>query len=80
MQLQPPTQPAGGQFAPTGAGDQNGVDDEVEEDAESGLVKALSCVALVAALVVLALQLMAAGQWINSEDNPRKGEWSQLMG
>lgn len=60
--------------------DQNSADEEEYEESESGLVKALSCLALVAALVVLALQLMAAGQWINSEDNPRKGEWSQLMG
>ena len=55
-------------------------DEEVEEEG-SGLLKILSGVGLVAALVVLILQLIVASQWINSggDENPRKGEWSQLM-
>jgi len=80
MQLQPPTKPLGAGFSPSQPGTLQGLDDEEEEVEEgAGLIKLLSGLGLVAALVVLTLQLMAAGQWIGAEDNTRKGEWSQLM-
>jgi len=71
MQLQPPSQPLGG-VSPSKNDFQDNAEDDVEEESDTGLVKLLSGLGLVAALVVLALQLMAAGQWIN-------GEWSQLF-
>jgi hypothetical protein len=36
-------------------------------------------VGLAAALVVLVLQLVLANVWISVEDNPRSGDWSQLI-
>ena len=49
-------------------------------EAEEGqlLVNVLSGIGLAAALVVLALQFMTASKWINAEDNPKAGQWSQL--
>ncbi|MEI6818530.1 MAG: hypothetical protein WCL19_02900 [Verrucomicrobiota bacterium] len=53
---------------------------EEEEEATQGqlLLNVLSGVGLVAALVVFTLQFMAASKWINAEDNPKAGQWSQL--
>jgi len=54
-------------------------DEDEEEDGEDGIINVLSIVGFVAALLVLTFQLMTANVWISVEDNPRAGEWSQLM-
>lgn len=53
---------------------------EEEEEATQAplLFNVLSGIGLVAALVVLTLQFMTASKWINAEDNPKAGQWSQL--
>ena len=53
---------------------------EEEQEATQGqlLLNVLSGVGLAAALVVLTLQFMTASKWINAEDNPKAGQWSQL--
>ena len=53
--------------------------DDDEEKPESGLAGILSIVGFIAALVVLFFQLATANTWINAEDSPTKGEWSQLF-
>jgi hypothetical protein len=53
--------------------------EEEEEGENEGIVNILSIVGFVAAIVVLAFQLMNASTWVSAEDNPRTGEWSQLM-
>ena len=52
-------------------------DDEEEEENE-GLANILSGVGLAAAIIVLVVQLMGASTWINAEDNPQTGDWTQL--
>ncbi|MEP4050420.1 MAG: hypothetical protein ABJN80_16410, partial [Luteolibacter sp.] len=53
---------------------------EAEEESGAGTFsKILAGVGLVAALVVLGLQLKVANIWISAEDNDRTGEWSQLL-
>ncbi len=54
-------------------------DEDEDEGGNDGIINILSIVGFVAALVVLAFQLMTANVWISVEDNPRAGEWSQLM-
>ena len=54
-------------------------DDEETEEADGGLAKILSGVGLAAAVVVLALQLMTASTWVSAEDNPKTGDWMQLL-
>ena len=39
----------------------------------------VSGVCLVAAIAVLAFQLMMANTWISVTDNPKSGDWSQLI-
>lgn len=56
------------------------VDDDDEAEGGEGLINGLAIAGFVAALVVLVLQLMSAGVWINAEDNPQQGIWSQLLG
>lgn len=77
VQLQAPTQPLGTTFSPSQA-PTLATDDEDEEEVGQGLANILSGVGLAAALIVLAFQLMAAGTWINAEDNEKKGDWTQL--
>lgn len=55
------------------------VADEEDEETEDGLIKILSGVGLAAALLLLSLQLVLANKWISAEDNPRSGDWSQLI-
>jgi hypothetical protein len=77
VQLQAPTSPLGTTFAtsvPTLQGD-----DDDEEEAGDGLGSILSIVGFVAALVVLSFQLMTASTWISASDNPKTGDWSQLI-
>jgi hypothetical protein len=54
-------------------------EDEDEGGGGEGIVKALSVVGFIAALVVLYFQVTTAGVWIKAEDNAKSGDWSQLM-
>jgi hypothetical protein len=55
------------------------VEDDEDSEAGEGLTKVLSGVGLLAALVILAFQLMAAGSWINVEDADPQGDWMRLL-
>ena len=79
VQLQPPTQPLGTSFPPSQVGTLQSADDEEETEGNEGIANILSIVGFIAALVVLGFQIMTANTWINAEDNPKKGEWAQLM-
>jgi hypothetical protein len=54
-------------------------DDDEEEGANEGVVKILAGVGFAAAIALLAFQLMLANTWISVDDNPKKGDWSQLF-
>jgi len=54
-------------------------EDEDDGEPHEGLIKILSGVGFAAALVLFAFQISLAGNWINVEDNPRKGDWSLLL-
>ncbi len=77
QQLHPPTSPIG----TSGAAQAPTLFVEEDEDAEphEGAVKVLAGVGFAAALLVLVLQLMLASHWISAEDNPKSGDWSQLI-
>lgn len=77
VQLQAPTQPLGTSF-PTSQGATFKVEEE-EEDANSGLVNILAGVGFAAAVLVLIFQLLLAKTWISVEDNPKAGDWAQLI-
>lgn len=79
VQLQPPTQPFGSSPPPQQMGTMVSTADDEDENGNEGIINILSIVGFVAALVVLAFQLMTANVWISAEDNARVGEWSQLM-
>ena len=54
--------------------------EEVEDESGAGtFATVLAGVGLVAALVVLGVQLKISSIWIGAEDNDRKGEWSLLL-
>jgi len=55
------------------------VEDGEDESGAGTFAKILAGVGLVAALVVLGLQLKIANTWISAEDNDRTGDWSQLI-
>jgi hypothetical protein len=78
--LQAPTQPLGTSFSnPTGAATLAMDDDEDDGEENEGLLKALSIVGFVAAVVVLSFQLMTAGAWIKAPDSENPGDWTKLM-
>jgi hypothetical protein len=77
VQLQPPTAPLGATSPSLAPSLQ--IEDDEEADPQEGLLNILSGVGLAAALVVLVLQLMCADVWISAKDNPKTGEWSQLI-
>lgn len=79
VQLSPPTQPLGTSFPSASQAPTLQMEDEDEEGANGGLVNILSGVGFAAALLILVFQLMLAGTWISAEDNPRSGDWSQLL-
>lgn len=78
VQLQPPTQPLGAVFPPQ-VSLAKAEDLEEEEEPHALLMKVLSGVGFAAALVVLVLQLMMANTWIGVPDNPKAGDWMQLL-
>jgi hypothetical protein len=55
------------------------VEEDEEEEGNDTVVKVLAGVGFAAALAVLAFQLMVAKIWIGAEDNPKTGDWSQLI-
>ena len=77
VQLQPPTAPLGATTPALAPSLQ--IEEEEETDAQEGLLNILSGVGFAAALLVLVLQLMTANVWIGAEDNPKSGDWSQLI-
>lgn len=77
VQLQPPTAPLGATSSALSPTLQ--VEDDEEESAQDGLLNILAGVGFAAALLVLVLQLMLANVWIGAEDNPKSGDWSQLI-
>ncbi len=80
VQLQAPTQPLGTSFpSASQAATLRVEDDEDEDSANDGVVKIVAGVGFAAALALLAFQLMLANTWISVEDNPRTGDWSQLL-
>lgn len=79
VQLQPPTQPLGTSFPTPSQAATLKVEDDEEVEANDGLIKILSGVGFAAALALLGFQLMLANTWISVEDNPRVGEWAQLL-
>jgi hypothetical protein len=79
VQLQAPTQPLGTSLSSSGQAVTMRVEDDEEEESNDGVVKILAGVGFAAALAVLAFQLMLAKTWINVEDNPKAGDWSQLI-
>jgi hypothetical protein len=56
------------------------MDDDDEEEVSETPANIAAGVALAAALLVLAFQFLIANTWINADDNPKKGDWSQLLG
>ena len=78
VQLQAPTQPLGTSF-PTSQPTMFKVEEEEEEDANAGLVNILAGVGFAVAVVVLVMQLMFANLWISAEDNPKAGDWAQII-
>ncbi|RYD24269.1 MAG: hypothetical protein EOP88_00825 [Verrucomicrobiaceae bacterium] len=80
VQLQAPTQPLGTSFSQTSTATAAALDEEEEEVENEGLANILSIVGFVAALIVLAFQLMTANVWVNSPNSPSPGDgWSQLF-
>lgn len=78
--LNPPTKP----LSPTGAAATQKPTLSTAEEAEDEtgadtFAKVLAAVGLVAALVVLGIQLKISNIWIGAEDNVRQGEWSLLL-
>lgn len=54
--------------------------EEAEDETGAGTFsKVLAGVGLVAALVVLGIQLKISNIWIGAEDNDRNGDWSLLL-
>ena len=79
VQLQAPTQPLGTAFPAPSQVALFKVEEEEEEEPYSLLVKVLSGVGFAAAIAVLVLQLMISDVWISVEDNPKAGDWAQII-
>lgn len=76
VQLQQ-TQPMGAMAAPSQAATIRTADDDDSAGNEDGVATALSVVALIAALIVLGVQLGTAGIWVH--DAPQNPGWGQLF-
>ena len=77
--LTPPTRPLTPTSGPaTQRATLSAVDDSEDESGSGTFVKILAGVGLVAALVVLGIQLQVANIWI-SKDEARSGDWSLLL-
>lgn len=79
VQLQAPTQPLGTSIPSASQAATLQVEDDEEEGANDGVVKILAGVGFAAAIALLAFQLVLANKWISVEDNPKPGDWSQLL-
>lgn len=79
VQLQAPTQPLGTSFPTSSQASTFKVEEDEEQEANAGLLNILAGVGLAAAIIVLIFQLMLANTWINAEDNPKIGDWAQLI-
>lgn len=77
VKLQPPTAPLG--VTSSASIPSFKVEEDDETDPQEGLLNILSGVGFAAALVVLVLQLMTANVWISAEDNPKTGDWTQII-
>lgn len=55
------------------------VEPEEDETGASTFIKVLSGVGLVAAIVVLSLQLKMSSIWIDAEDFEYQGDWMQIL-
>lgn len=78
--LNPPTKP----LSPIGAAvtqkpTLSTLEEAEDETGADTFAKVLASVGLVAALVVLGIQLKISSIWIGAEDNVRNGEWSLLL-
>lgn len=78
--LNPPTKP----LSPTGAAATqkptlSTMEEPEDETGAETFSKILAGVGLVAAIVVLGLQLKISSIWIGAEDNDRKDDWSLLI-
>ena len=79
VQLQTPTKPLGTSFPTSSQAATFKVEEEEEVEAHAGLVKILSGLGFATAVAVLVFQLMLADIWISAEDNPKKGDWAQII-
>jgi tRNA A37 threonylcarbamoyladenosine synthetase subunit TsaC/SUA5/YrdC len=78
--LNPPTKP----LSPTSAAATqkptlSTVEEAEDETGADTFAKVLAGVGLVAALLVLGIQLKISNIWIGAEDNDRNGDWSLLL-
>ncbi len=54
-------------------------DEQEEIETSNGVLTILAGVGLAASIVVLVTQLMVASNWINAQDNPNAGQWTQVL-
>lgn len=55
------------------------MDEQVDETGAGTFSKILAGIGLIAAIIVLSLQLKISNTWIGAEDNELQGQWSQLL-
>jgi hypothetical protein len=77
--LQAPTQPLGTSFSSPSQAATLSLDDDDDGEENEGLLKVLSLVGFIAAVVVLSFQLMTASAWISAPDSENPGDWTKLM-
>ena len=78
--IKPPTTPGAALPTPKVASvEQQESEEEEEAETNNGVVTILAGLGLAASIVVLVTQLMVASNWINAEDNPNAGQWSQIL-
>lgn len=78
--ITPPTKPIGpGNFGSTQKPTLFSEEEPEDETGAGTFAKILAGVGLVAALVLLGIQLNMTNIWVNVEDNNMRGDWSQLL-